>query len=310
MSIIERLRTLGVGSQHRITEVVMRGDHNVHPPLENIRKEVEQWLCSLLREEQVEITCTLEVERRRNITARPFIGVKVVCLASFNPQVIEIRVRPQKSEWQWNCHLICSDVEQATLIYFIAKPKNLVFLLQEEVKTVDSLQKSHHVFKRQQKCEKNELVSFSRLLKSRLRLREFCSALENSCNVYENIGLSDLHREICSIIGQPTNPSITLHKLVVQLVDDGIIDPHQEGHFTATLLFDEYVEDFVRQRQDDIAKQLQSDKDANARATDVSQRELTRLKQQIELVSKQLSEHIVRGQEIDTQIKKLHTECV
>ena len=306
LKLIRMLNRLSAGGNHVIDHVTSRGDHSVHPPLDELRLLVENWLCQLLPDDQP-ITCELKVECRRDACSRQFQGVKAICVPDFNASAttIELRARPRGSTCQWICFLICESQTIAVNIICKARPSACTYLVERYKADVrkTSKQPLGHASKRKADADSVHLNRFLHQLKRRTTLRQLCGSLHSNQQL-DKIPRGSICQALSSILGSKTITAESMCSLLEHLVEAGVLDPLSESHFSRTMLFDEYSNEYLQQMKQGLQIQLEQDRDANERALEYCRREGQRLKMQVD-ANKELERSLFQRQdEIKNQLSE------
>ncbi|HSI21065.1 MAG TPA: hypothetical protein VLA04_05205 [Verrucomicrobiae bacterium] len=249
MRVLERLTSKLGARRHRVIDAVAQGEHSTDPPLKDLQDEVEGWLNHHLSETKETYRFILQVERRRQDIGRgAFYGVKALYQPSFNPCSVELRARPKKNDYQWNCHLICESEEVAHLLISVVRPEACAYMVRHEYqassKASAAKKGSTNLRERQgqkQDAEQKLLKRLSSMLRRRSALRALCATLEEVAST--GVPVSTVYREIAAVLKQEDASSFILQALTSQLVDEGILDPidMDAEEFLGTVLLEEYA---------------------------------------------------------------------
>ena len=249
------------------TAIEPHGDHGYDPPLRDIGNEVSNWLQGLDLNIDYDIetpfTYRLQVEVHRVPVGREFTGVRACRIPKFNTRVLELRVRPPGSDYQWQVYLIPTsnhfdstgkyDVLTSILQFVYPGTLNCI----ARYKTQQETQIAHYRKIKNTKAGK-ELRNKEKIMLEHIRsitnnnsnAKKMCYAIKNQFNSDNTISNCDLHSVIseyfdCEIAQEVWYMFLKPFMLL------GLIEPisaDNDDTLCATALFDEYVEELQAEK--------------------------------------------------------------
>lgn len=254
MKLLDALKSQSSGP-HRVIDAVAQGDHGIssRPPLEDLRRLAEAWLNDVMSCEPEPIVAHLQVEQRRDKTARSFYGVKSLWIPDYNPVAVELRIRPQKSTYQWICHIVFDSGDTAHTVAHIARPNAAGYIASHQDVEAKPKKGAHtHAVKQQLSEDQKLLERYRRNLQRRATQVEFCAylaSINNGRSIPENMIKSGLGR----VLKADSLLAIHSSALLATLVDQGFLDPNDEkgSTFDISVRGEEFAEDHARQQKEE-----------------------------------------------------------
>jgi hypothetical protein len=289
MRLLEAISKLSHGAGHKVVSCVAQGDHGTVPPFGPIKSMVERWVNVILPFAE-KTNFEVQVECRRDKCAKLFVGVKAIRIPMYNRASVELRVRPPEGgHYQWICHLICPSEVTAFQIISAARPTACEYLLQEGEK-VEKIQ--HSPSKKLVPTSRLEQGKQAALVEQRSQerliqalgknafLRKLCAVMATAMDGSGRLGMAQIGQALNATFERPFSAE-SLRIVSALLVEEGLLDPNNRkdasSTFTATILFDEYLEEYNDKKKGELRESLILRKASIEKLFAVNKREQERL---------------------------------
>jgi len=256
------------------------GHHGYQPPEREIGRTVKDWLYDCLKEGSLvvqddqptkfngQLDFTVSVECHRIAADRNYYGVKAVKLQ--NPTTVELRVRPNGSDYRWPCFLACPDQMVALTIIGRSRPNAMIYMgyLVEELRLRLQLQNSEQEPpagksrrerrpKRERKQRQEDVVREE--IKQTLALAHFSYLFQQTLNgsTEPEVTGSDVIRMATVAVRRTNVSEEAALMLLFTLTEGAIIEPVSrtgDQLFTPGVVIAEHVawyEEYLRAQQRD-----------------------------------------------------------